>query len=85
MMKTAYTDSLLAGRRYEITAARLGDSSYQNLITVGWLLFPPSFTSSADASNYHAENRIGGASEPLVEARALMYFAKNQFNISCES
>ena len=76
MMKTAYTDSLLAGRRYEITAARLGDSSYQNLITVGWLLFPPSFPYSADASNYHAENRIGGASEPLVEARALMYFAE---------
>ena len=76
MMKTHMTDSLLSGRRYEITAARLGDSSYQNMIGSGWLVFPPSFPSSADARNYHGQNRLGGSSEPLVEAKALIYFAE---------
>ena len=79
MRKTTYTDTLLAGRKYDITSARLGDSSYQRMIDGKYLLFPPSFLSAADPSQYEFQNRLG-MSEHLVEAKALLHIAEGMLN-----
>lgn len=80
MLKTTNTDILLAGQRYELTTARLGDSSYQQMLGVNWLLFPPSFTSAADMNQYHEENKLGNPL-PLAEAKALMFFANTMLSV----
>jgi hypothetical protein len=45
------------------------------MLSADWLLFPPSFVYAANASNYDGEDKIG-VSEPLSEAKALLFFAE---------
>ena len=79
MMKTTFTDALIAGRKYEITQARMGDTSYQRMLDGKNLLFEPSFVYSCNSSNYEFQNRLG-QSEPVVEGKAMLMLAQRYVN-----
>lgn len=75
MMKTTFTDALIAGRKYEITQARMGDTSYQRMLDGKNLLFEPSFVYASNPANYEFQNRLG-QSEPVVEGKAMLMLAQ---------
>ena len=79
MMKTTFTDAVLAGRKYEITQARMGDSSFQRALDGKYLLFPPAFTYASNPSNYEFQNRLG-FTENIPEAKAMELFAEGFLN-----
>ena len=79
MNKTTDTDLLLAGRKYDITASRMGDASYQRRLDRKWLLFPPTFSYAANPSNYYYENKLP-SSITVVDGMAMIYYAEKYLN-----
>ena len=75
MQKTTDTDLLLAGRKYHITPARLGDTSFQRKVERKSMLFPPTFIQAANPSTYYYQNKLG-LTESLPDAMAMMLFAE---------
>ncbi len=79
MRKTLDTDLLMAGRKYAITPARLGDSSFQRRLDTKTLLFPPTFTQSVLPANYPLERKLA-YKEEQVDAQALICLAEGFLN-----
>ena len=75
MQKTTDTDLLLAGRKYDITPARLGDSSFQRRIERKSLMFPSTFPQAANSASYYYQDKLS-LTEPLPDAMAMILFAE---------
>ena len=74
MMKTTFTDAVFAGRKYEITQARMGDSSFQRALDGKFLLFPRIYLCEQSFKTM-SQNRLG-FTENIPEAKAMELFAE---------